>query len=97
MNLNKLKNLSLWQKLNFVLKKQRIIPGSSGFTEAFYKAFWPALKYIVHETINAIYDDDELPDSLCFDIVKIIPKEQKDQRQLSNWCPLTLLNTLVIN
>ena len=52
------------------------------------------MKYIVHKTINSIYDDNELPDSLRFGIVNIIPKGQKDQRHLSNWRPLTLLNTL---
>ena len=48
----------------------------------------------MHKTINSIYHDNELPDSLRFGIVHIIPKGQKDQRHLSNWCPLTLLNTL---
>ena len=52
------------------------------------------MKYIVHKTISSIYDDNELPDSLRFGIVNIIPKGQKDQSHLSNWRPLTLLNTL---
>ena len=30
----------------------------------------------------------------AFGIIHIIPKGQKDQRHSSNWCPLTLLNTL---
>ena len=78
----------------FKKTKNNIAPGSSGFTGAFYKAFLPVFKYIVHKTINAIYSDDELPDSLRFGIINIIPKEQKDQRHLTNWRPLTLLNTL---
>ena len=78
----------------FKKPKNNIAPGSSGFTRAFYKAVWPVLKYIVHKTINSIYDDIKLPDSLRFGIVNIIPKGQKDQRHLSNWRPLTLLNTL---
>ena len=83
-------------EIEFCLKKTKnnIAPGSSGFTGAFYKAFWPVLKYIVHKTINAIYSNDKIPDSLRFGIINIIPKEQKDQRHLSNWRPLTLLNTL---
>ena len=59
-----------------------------------YKAFCSELTHIVHKTMNSIYHDNELPDSLRFGIVHIIPKGQKDQRHLSNWRPLTLLNTL---
>ena len=94
--MSNLKKKFQWQKFNFVYKKNKnnIAPGSSGFTEAFYKAFWPELKYIVHKTINSIYHDNELLDSLRFRIVHLIPKGRKDQRHLSNWRPLTLLNTL---
>ena len=83
-------------EIEFVLQKTRnnIAPGSSGFSGAFYKAFWPELKHTVHLAINSIYYDNELPESLRFGIVHIIPKGQKDQRHLSNWRPLTLLNTL---
>ena len=83
-------------KFNFVLKKTKnnIAPGSSGFTGAFYKTFWNSLKTLVYKTINAIYDSNMLPESLCFGIVNIIPKGDKDRRLLTNWRPLTLLNTL---
>ena len=64
--------------------KNNIAPGSLGFSGAFYKAFWPELKYIVHITINSIYYDNELPDSFHFGIEHIIPKGQKYQRHLSN-------------
>ena len=83
-------------EIEFSLQKTKnnIAPGSSGFSRAFYKAFWPKLKYIVYKTINSIYYDNKLSDSLRFGIVHIIPEGQKDQRHLSNWRPLTLLNTL---
>lgn len=71
-----------------------IAKGSSLFTGAFYKAFLSTLKYFVHKTINAIFSENELPESLQFKIVNIIPKGNKDCRYLSNWRPLTLLNTL---
>ena len=78
----------------FKKDKKNIAPGPPGFTGTFYKAFWSVLKHIVHKTINSIYDDNELTDSLQFGIVNIILKGQKDQRHLSNWRPLTLANTL---
>ena len=83
-------------KLKIAWKKTRnnIGPGSSGFTGAFYKAFWSSLKYLVHKTINAIFVSNEIPESLHFRIVNIIPKGNKDHRHLTNWWPLTLLNTL---
>ena len=66
-------------EIEFCLQKTRnnIAPGSSGFSGAFYKAFWPELKHIVHLAINFIYHDNELPESLRFGIVHIIPKGQK--------------------
>ena len=78
----------------FKKTKNNIAPGSSVFTGAFYKVFWSSLKYLVHKTINAIYDSNELPESLCFGIVNIIPKGNKDHKHLTNWRPFTLLNTL---
>ena len=83
-------------ELEHCLKKTKnnIAPGSSGFTGAFYKAFWATLKYLVLSTINAIFISNELPESLRFGIINIIPKGTKDPRHLSNWRPLTLLNTL---
>ena len=67
-------------EIEFCLNKTKnnISPGSSGFTGAIYKAFWSSLKYPVHKTINAIYDSNELPEFLCFGIVNIIPKGNKD-------------------
>ncbi len=70
---------------NIALKfKNNIAPGSSGFTGAFYKAFWPTLKLSVRDTIKAIFINNELPESLCFGIANIIPKGNKDCRHLSN-------------
>ena len=44
-------------EIEFCLKKTKsnIDPGSSGFTDAFYKAFWSSLKNLIFKTINAIY------------------------------------------
>ena len=81
-------------EIEFCLEKNNIAPGSSGFTGAFYKAFWSSLKTLVFKTIKATFVSNHLPSSLCLGIVNIIPKGVKDQRQLTNWRPLNLLNTL---
>ena len=53
-------------EIEFCLQKTRnnIASGTSGFSGAFYKAFWPELKHTVHLAINSIYYDNELPESL---------------------------------
>ena len=83
-------------EIEFCLRKKQknIAPGSSGLTGAFYKAFWSTLKTLVFKTIYAIFVSNQLPTSLCFGILTIILKGIKDQRHLTNWRPLTLLNTL---
>ena len=85
------KEISMNELENCLKKtKNNIAPGSSGFTGAFYKAFWSTLKYVVHSTINAIFQSNQLPDFLLFGIVHIFPKGLKDQQLLANWRPLTL-------
>ena len=44
--------------------------------------------------INEIYDNGELSITLRLGIIALIPKGEKDQRFISNWRPLTLLETL---
>ena len=71
-----------------------ITPGLVGFGGAFYKVFWKFLKNIVISAINKIYENRELPLSLRLGIIALIPKSDKDQQFISNWRPLTLLETL---
>ena len=52
------------------------------------------MKIIVIGSINKIHENVGLPLSLRLGIVALIPKSDKDQRYISNWRPLTLLETL---
>ena len=61
---------------------------------AFYTVFWKFLKNVVIGSINEIYENGELWLSLRLEIVALIPKSDKDQCYISNWRPLTLLETL---
>ena len=68
-------------------------PGPGGFGGAFYKVFWRYLKWIVVGAIKEIYTNKELPLSQRLGIIALIPKSDKDQRFITNWRPLTLLET----
>ena len=73
--------------------KNNVAPGPGGFGGAFYKIFWRYLKKIVVNAIGEIYDNKELPLSQRLGIIALIPKSDKDQCFISNWRPLTLLET----
>ena len=74
--------------------KNNVSPGSSGFTTDFYKFFWRDVKYFVINSVDFAFDSGRLSVSQSLGIVSIIPKGEKDKRFLTNWRPLTLLNTL---
>ena len=73
--------------------KNNMAPGPGGFGGAFYKVFWRYLKWIVMGAIKEIYSNRELPLSQRLGIIALIPKSDKDQRFITNWRPLTLLET----
>ena len=74
--------------------KNNVSPGSTGFTNDFYKFFWRDIKTFVINAVNYAFQQQRLPTSQRLGIVSIIPKGDKDKRFLTNWRPLTLLNTL---
>ena len=67
-------------------------PGATGFM--FFKMSWPRLKYIIHAGLKKSFEDGELPKSLSRGIITLIPKGNKDQRKITNWRPITLLDCL---
>ena len=71
-----------------------VAPGSSGFTNEFFKFFWLDLKVFVTKAINYSYEMGSLSASQRLGIITLIPKGDKDKTYLKNWRPITLLNTL---
>ena len=84
------------EEVSSTLKNTRInvAPGAGGFTGAFYKVFWKFLKQIVLGAIHEVFENKELPITVRQGIIALIPKGDKDQKFISNWRPLTLLETL---
>ena len=74
--------------------KINVAPGAGGFTGSFYKVFWCYLKKIVFGAIHEIFKNRELPISVRLGIIALIPKGDKDKGFISNWQPLTILETL---
>jgi hypothetical protein len=72
-------------------------PGSDGFTTDFYKFFWGDIKNIVLDSIIYAYEVGKLSIDQRRGIINLIPKKNKDPRELKNWRPISLLNTNVLN
>ena len=74
--------------------KNNVSPGSSGFTNEFYKFFWLDLKTFITNSINFSYECGMLSVTQRLGILTLIPKGDKNKHYLKNWRPLTLLNSL---
>ena len=74
--------------------KNNVAPGAGGFSGSFYKVFWCLIKWIVLGAIHEIFENRELPNTVRLGIIALIPQGDKDKRFISNWRPLTLLETL---
>ena len=68
-------------------------PGSDGFPVDFYKFFWNKIKNIVYDSIAYAMSTGEMSIEQKRGVISLIPKKDKDIRELKNWRPLTLLNT----
>ena len=84
------------EELLIYLKKTKnnVSPGSSGFSNEFFKFFWNDLKIFISKAINFGYETGMLSITQRLGIITLIPKGDKDKTLIKNWRPLTLLNSL---
>ena len=68
-------------------------PGSDGFTTNFYKFFWPDLREFLFDSYKYSFEHGMLTCDQRRGILNLIPKGNKDIRFLSNWRPVSILNT----
>ena len=66
-------------------------PGEDGFIVEFYKCFFDFLGQDMLNSFNVAYDNGDLSVSQRRGVITLIPKENTDLRELSNWRPITLL------
>ena len=67
-------------------------PGSDGLQPEFYIQFWDQIKDTVVNSINEAFIKGELSNSQKRGILTLIYKKN-DKTDLSNWRPISLLNT----
>ena len=58
--------------------KNNVAPGSSGFTNEFFKFFWRDIKNFVVNSVDYAFDNNRLSVSQNLGIISIIPKGEKD-------------------
>ena len=87
--------ITLEELTNYLKKsKNAVAPGSTGFSNEFYKFFWRDLKIFIVESVNHSLKTGTLAISQRLGIITLIPKGDKDKTLLKNWRPLTLLNSI---
>ena len=69
-------------------------PGVTGFTNEFYKECYKDLNIWILNYIKYTKNEGTLSYMQKRGSITLIPKGDKDKRELGNWRPITLLNTL---
>ena len=67
-------------------------PGMDGLTYEFYKSFWQLLVKDLVQVFNRSFGNKELPDSQNCGLLTLFSKKG-ERALLSNWRPISLLNT----
>ena len=67
-------------------------PGSDGISVEFYKMFWNDIKTYFIKSMNHSFEIGQLTQLQKQGIITLLPKENKDLLNISNWRPISLLN-----
>ena len=67
-------------------------PGLDGLTSEFFQVFWPTLRDDFFSVICSSFESGALPPSLRRAVITLLPKKG-DLADVSNWRPVSLLNT----
>ena len=67
-------------------------PGEDGFTVEFYKCFLDIVGNDLLNSLKAAYGNGEMSISQRRGVITMIPRENSDLRELSNWRHIPLLN-----
>lgn len=68
-------------------------PGSDGLSPEFLLAFWDVLEDPYFDSIMYSIDINKLSEEQRSGIITLVPKKAKERTILSNWRPITLLNS----
>jgi len=67
-------------------------PGEDGFIKEFYESFYDLIWRDLLNSYDAAFQNGSLSISQKRGIITLIPKADGDLKELSNWCPISLLN-----
>ena len=80
--------------INVIQKsKNNKSPGPAGFSNEFYKIFWPELGQWINKLFNNYRETNELNESQLGGIITCIPKGDKNRNEIKKWRAITLLNS----
>lgn len=68
-------------------------PGTDGITPEFYITFWDQIKEEFMESFDYSCKTGSLTKQQRSGVITLIPKKDLDRQQLTNWRPITLLNS----
>lgn len=68
-------------------------PGSDGIPSEFFRAFWDLVGPLLLAALSHSLDKGFLSPDQRRAVVTLIPKKGRDKRYLSNWRPISVLNT----
>lgn len=68
-------------------------PGSDGLTPEFYLQFWQLLKDAFLQSLEFSLEEGTLTEGQRLGVITLIPKKDMDKSVISNWRPITLLNS----
>ena len=99
--LNKNDNLELERDISeedlelIVFKsKNNKSPGPDGYSNEFYKIFWPQIKTLLLKLMIYYRMNGKLNTAQTNGLITCIPKGGKARNDLKNWRPITLLNSI---
>ena len=72
--------------------KKNKAPGCDGLTPSLYVTIWPAIHKEFTEALNWIEVSGEMSTSPRRSIIRLIEKKNKDNTEIKNWRPISLLN-----
>lgn len=68
-------------------------PGSDGITPEFYLHFWDLIKDAFMQSLEFSLEEGTLTDGQRLGVITLLPKKNLDKTLISNWRPITLLNS----
>ena len=89
------KDITIEELAQIVKKsKNNKSPGPDGFTNEFYKIFWPNIRFILLKLIKSYRESKVLNPRQLDGVITCIPKGGKLRNNFKNWRPITLLNSI---